>query len=222
MPYVNWCISRATHRKGFLMHLPKAGWSSSTEKRNHLEWAPSFSSSGWMDLLLWETLDRSCFILSLIFLILSMLICGNSPLLLPICSQAGNSCFVKYPIRHVATWLLPAAQQHLTDKWQIYHKHQLKQSHPALPLCSLVNFGTNQLQIKLLTSSPGCFHSSPDQPNSHLLMFSPVTALGKHKLYLRAFFSITTALPGDKHTTLGLCKLPQTASLFNTSFCQTS
>lgn len=99
-----------------------------------------------------------------------MLSCDDSPLLLPIRSQAGN--FLKYPSGIVATWLLPATQQLLTDKCQMCHEHQLKQSHPALPLCSLMNFGINQLQIQLLTSSPGCFHSSPDQPNSHLLMFS--------------------------------------------------
>lgn len=80
--------------------------------------------------------------------------------------------FWNIPSGIVATWLLPATQQLLTDKCQMCHEHQLKQSHPALPLCSLMNFGINQLQIQLLTSSPGCFHSSPDQPNSHLLMFS--------------------------------------------------
>lgn len=147
---------------------------------------------------------------------------ANSPLLLPICSQVGNFHFVKYPTGIVAIWLLPAAQQHLTGKYQMYQEHQLKQSHPALPLCSLVNFAVNQLQIQLLTSSPGCFYSSPDQPNSHLLTFSLVMALGKHKQILTAFFSITTALPGDKHITVRLYRLPQTASLFNTSFWQTS
>lgn len=146
---------------------------------------------------------------------------ANSLFCCPFVHRWETSILWNFPLGIVATWLFPAAQQHLTDKCQMHHEHQLKQSHPALPLCSLVNFGINQLQIQLLTTSPG-FHSSPDHPNSHLLMFSLAMALGKHKQILTAFFSTTTALPGDKHTTVRLWRLPQTASLFNTSFWQTS
>lgn len=113
-------------------------------------------------------------------------------------------------------------QQH-NSTWQINARciTSISWNNPAMPLCSLVNFGINQLQIQLLTSSPG-FHSSLDQPNSHLLVLSLVMALGKHKQILTAFFSTTTALPAGKQATVRLCRLPQTASLFNTSFWQTS
>lgn len=117
-----------------------------------------------------------------------------------------------------ANRLLPAAQQHLADWSQIYHEHQLKQSHNTLPLSSLVNSRINQAHIQRLTSSPGCFHSSPNQPNSQLLTFFLVTALGKHGEYLTIFSSITTALPGDKYTTSVLSRLPPTAYLFNSAF----
>lgn len=112
-----------------------------------------------MNVLMVETLELRCFILSLIFFTLlhaRLWLIASWPLLLPIYLLAGN-----LPL------LTGCFQQHSTT-WQIKARyiieHQLKQSHSALPPPSLVNFGIKQWHIQLLTSSPGCFHSPLTSP----------------------------------------------------------
>jgi len=56
-----------------------------------------------------------------------------------------------------------------------------------------MNLASTNYTFSCLLVSPGCFPSSPNQPNPHLLMFFLVTALGKHEQYLTAFSSITTS-----------------------------
>lgn len=119
-----------------------------------LLWASSFQFSGWMDLLILETLDLSCFILSLIFLTLfhAQLWQQAGLCCWPFIHRQETSLLWNTPSGNFAHWLLPAAHHHLAEKCQKYREHQLKQSHPALPLSSLENFGINQLHIQLLTT----------------------------------------------------------------------
>lgn len=112
---------------------------------------------------------------------------------------------------HQATLLTGCFQQHTTT-WQINARSimNISWNNPTLPCLCLLwrTLASTNCIFSYLPVSPGCFHSSPNQPNSRLLMFFLVTALGKHKFfvfnlawYLTSFSSNTAALSSGKHTT---------------------
>lgn len=172
-----------------------------------------------MDLLVLENWDLSCFVLSLIFLTLL------HAQLWWLSSSAAHSFTGRklFEISHQAL-LPPDCFQQLNSSWQINARcvTSISWSNPTLPcLCVLWwTLASTNCRFSYLPVLQAAF-IRPQTSLIHTCLCSLFYGFGRTEI-LTAFFSITTALPGDKHATVRLYGLPQTASLFDTSFWQTS
>lgn len=170
-----------------------------------------------MDLLITETLYLRCFILSLIFLTLfhTQLWQQAGLFCCPFIHRWETSLLWNTPSGSFSNWLLPAAQQQLTDKCPMYCEHQLKPSHPVLPLSSLVNFGINQLHIQLLAIFSRLLSVLPKPAQSTPAYGLSCYSYGKTQTVFKCLLQHPYS-PSWGQTQLSI--LPPIAYLFNPAF----